>query len=581
MKIVQKILIIWIGIIALELFVVRDFAWVLEHLTIKRVAVNFALTSLAMLSILFILRPIVSRGKAYKILIFAIIVVPMLVQMAHFEAYRSFATIAGFNDFSDDPLLVLNLWIENFNFVKSLIILLAIYALFSLLQTVKTKLVKWRYGLNVVAFVMLYLLTTFSWYGVSDFQNSTLAYYSTLLQMSRTQVLEFKRDKPRLVASQLPTAGLPNIVYVVGESLVLSHLGIYGYERDTTPKLQQLERNGQLLKYNNALSIGTHTRLSVPYMLTGIEGIDPSGKIYQTPSVLNYAKARGYSTAFISAQDTRWGHIKDLFVDADVDYFWHGVSMNKNASVHKGADDMRVLREIVLPYIDKISQQKKPFFLVLQMDGSHYPYAEHSGKEHKKFLPEDGVNSINAFDNTVVKTDDYLATLIKKMRSQYADSWLFYSTDHGQGLGGSSGKFNQNANINTIHNPLLVSAPKSAILRLLRNQNAPVSQADIVPSILHIIGMNAHKNINGKSLLGKINPQRLRIVSKYMPTQHNEPKATLVEPNLDAYYIDFEKMSVTFPTGKKTIKFKNWDKSRQQIFINRALPKCLSAQLSC
>jgi hypothetical protein len=33
-------------------------------------------------------------------------------------------------------------------------------------------------------------------------------------------------------------------------------------------------------------------------------------------------------------------------------YFWHGVTMNKDASVHKGADDMRVLNEIAMPYID-------------------------------------------------------------------------------------------------------------------------------------------------------------------------------------------------------------------------------------
>ncbi|NYT28473.1 MAG: hypothetical protein H0A76_11785 [Candidatus Thiodubiliella endoseptemdiera] len=74
--------------------------------------------------------------------------------------------------------------------------------------------------------------------------------------------------------------------------------------------MAQLEKNQQLIKYTNALSIGTHTRLSVPYMLVGIEGIDPKGRIYQTPSVFNYAKARGYTTAFISAQDTRWGILR-------------------------------------------------------------------------------------------------------------------------------------------------------------------------------------------------------------------------------------------------------------------------------
>ncbi len=567
---IKPILFVWLGLILLDVFVVRDFAWILEHWDIKRVLVNLGLTSLAMLSLLFILQPIIGRSKIGKMLVFIAIAVPMLVQMSHYEVYRSFTSSFGFREFSQDPTMVLALWLEQFNILKSILIVWVVYSLLGLITT-PTKIVKWRYGLNMVGFSLLYLLTTFSWYGVSNFQNSTLAYYSTLLQMSHTQVLEFKHDKPDLTPSQKSVNHLPNIIYIVGESLTLSHMGIYGYERKTTPQLAQLEKQKQLIKYTNALSIGTHTRLSVPYMLVGIEGIDPKGRIYQTPSVFNYAKARGYTTAFISAQDTRWGHIKDLFVDEDVDYFWHGVNMNKNASVHKGADDMRVLNEIAMPYIDKVGQQKMPFFLVLQMDGSHYPYAEHSSKEHKKFLPESEPNAINAYDNTVIKTDDYLAKLIKKMRKEYPNSWVFYSADHGQGLDedGKAGKFNHNPHLNTIHNPLLISPPKSMFAQLTYNQDLPVSQADIVPSILAIIGMQPHQNINGQSLLKAINPKRLRVNSQYMPTQHNDPRAVLVKPDLSIYTLDFERMSVVFPDGKKTIQFKDWDTHYQQMFLNK------------
>ena len=570
-RIILKILLIWLGITLLDLFVVRDFSWIFEHWNSKHVVVNYGLTALAMMLLLFILSPIIRYFKTGKYLVFAFIAVPMWVQMSHYEVYRSFASSSGFREFSQDPSLVLSVWIDQFNWLKSTIILLFVYGLLSLLSGVKTKIVRWRYGLNVIGFTLLYLLTTFSWYGVNNFQNSTLSYYSTLLQMSRMQVLEFKYDKPSVIPSQLSTEGLPNIIYIVGESLTLSHMSIYGYNRNTTPQLAQLEKDRQLIKYNNALSIGTHTRLSVPYMLVGIEGIDPKGRIYQTPTVFNYAKARGYTTAFISAQDTNWGHIKEMFVDESVDYFWHGVNMNKNASVHKGADDMRVLNEIALPYIAKVGKQKTPFFLVLQMDGSHYPYAEHSTKKHKIFLPENTPNSINAYDNTVVKTDEYLFKIIQKMRQEYPNSWVFYSTDHGQGLGGKAGKFNQDPHLNTIHNPLLISAPKSKIAQLLRNQDAPVSQADIVPSILDIIGMKPDKNINGKSLLKPINSNRLRVVSQYMPTQHNDPRAVLAEPNLKLYTLDFEKMSVSFPDEKKVIHFKDWDARHQKIFIERGL----------
>ncbi|MDC9727601.1 MAG: phosphoethanolamine transferase, partial [Candidatus Thioglobus sp.] len=492
-------LLVWLVIVLVDLLVVRDYIWVVDHWDIKRVAVNFGLSSLAFLSLLFLLRPVIIKSRFYKFGVYTVIALPMLVQMSHFEVYRSFASSFGFHAFTEDPWMTLSLWVEQFNIVKSIIILGVVFWVVKLLSVSKL-IVKWRYTLNAIGFILLYLLTTFSWYGVSNFQNSTLAYYSTLLQMSKDQALEFNRDKAEVPINNAQLDNLPNIIYIVGESLVLSHMGIYNYERNTTPKLSSLEDDKRLIAFDNALSIGTHTRLSVPYMLTGMEGIDPLGKFYQTPTIFNYAKARGYNTAFISAQDTTWGHIREIFVDDDVDFFWDGLQMNKNASVHKGADDMRVLTEIAMPYIDK---QSKPFMLVLQMDGSHYPYSMHSTQEHKKFLPESEENSINAYDNTVIKTDDYIATLIKYVQKKNPNSWVFYSADHGQGLGGKSGMFNQSFTKNTIHNPLLIAPPKAQYQQVLLNKNKPISQADIVPTILNIIGMKPHPNINGQSLLNQ------------------------------------------------------------------------------
>jgi arylsulfatase A-like enzyme len=176
---------------------------------------------------------------------------------------------------------------------------------------------------------------------------------------------------------------------------------------------------------------------------------------------------------------------------------------------------------------------------------------------------------MNAYDNTVVKTDDYIATLIKHVQDKNPNTWVFYSSDHGQGLGGKSGMFNQSFTRNTIHNPLIISPPKEQYEALLLNKKMPISQADIVPTILDIIGMDPHANINGQSLLKPQSKGRMRVVSKYMPTQHNEKKAVLINPDLSYYFIDFDKMSVTMPSGNKTIRFKDWDQQYQQIFINK------------
>ncbi|WXU00336.1 MAG: hypothetical protein Ctma_1050 [Catillopecten margaritatus gill symbiont] len=77
-QIISKTLLVWLGIALLELFVVRDFAWIFEHWEVKRVIVNFGLTALAMLSLLFILSPIIRHSKTGKNLIFALYNTPTI-----------------------------------------------------------------------------------------------------------------------------------------------------------------------------------------------------------------------------------------------------------------------------------------------------------------------------------------------------------------------------------------------------------------------------------------------------------------------------------------------------------------------
>jgi hypothetical protein len=50
-------------------------------------------------------------------------------------------------------------------------------------------------------------------------------------------------------------------------------------------------------------------------------------------------------------------------------------------------------------------------------------YKAHSGVYVCQYLVRES-NSINAYDNTVVKTDDYLSKIIEKMRSRYPDSYI-------------------------------------------------------------------------------------------------------------------------------------------------------------
>ena len=482
-----------------------------------------------------------------------------MVQATYFEIYRKMISSFGFQTFFEDSGMVISLWLENINILKTVFLITLIWFLVEKIDKIEIS-KKVTFSL-IFLLISIYSLIVFSWYSVSNFQNSIISYYGSLFDSIKLGAYSnFKIDRPKIEKSK--RENLPNIIYIIGESLVLNHTSLYGYSRDTTPNLLKLEKSEKIVKFENATSIGTKTRLSVPYMLVGLQGIDPKGEIYKYPTISNYMKSIGYKTFFITSQDLSWGGLKDFLIDSDIDSFVNGTKYNSNARVHKGTDDLIMVENEILPIIEN---EKKPFFMIYQMDGNHYPYSKHSPKEFKKWQ-ENGLNSINSYDNSVLYSDTVLSKIIEKMRLKYSNSWVFYSTDHGQNLGGKGGMFNDNFEKDVIHNTMFISPPHQYFVKLQTLQNTPISQVDIVPTILDLVNIKPIKALDGFSLLKSILENRVRISSTYMPTLHNTPEATIIFPNLNYWYINFSKMSVTLEDGKKSIPYKDLDKIYKEMF---------------
>jgi len=156
----------------------------------------------------------------------------------------------------------------------------------------------------------------------------------------------------------------------------------------------------ELVAFENAVTIGTRTMVSVPYMLHVMQGIDPTSWIYRRPSVFNCASSAGYQTALITAQDFQWRNIDRLFVDADLHHFQQGIEFSPSVNVSLGADDHRVLERGMFPFLARATQNAKPILLVTQMSGSH-PVCGASAENRQAILARTQPNSVNAYANTV------------------------------------------------------------------------------------------------------------------------------------------------------------------------------------
>jgi glucan phosphoethanolaminetransferase (alkaline phosphatase superfamily) len=609
------------GILILyDIFIIKSPTKFFKDIIGGRYIANYLLSIIALIFFILIIN-LLFKGKIFsKILASILLIIPLGIQTAHYAFYNMPISAYGIRFFFSQPLLTIQLGFENINYFKIIAFILFCTALiFIFLQSnKKTKYTNLFFFIYLPLYVTIIILCGMNWYLILDFQHSVTSAYASIPETARSLYFKkLKKDKPEI--SLNPTNKIiPNILWIIGESAAKSHMSLYGYTRKTTPKLDNLKDKGDLIPFQNVVSIGPHTLISVPYMLVGKQNIDPQGTIYSSPNIFEYAKARGYDTAFISSQDLRWKNFDQLSGKNIVDFYRAGTDFNSNVSVAKGADDLVVLNSSIIPHLD---QMRTPFLMVTQMDGSHYPYNIHSEKQYKEFFPETSPNGTNAYDNTIVYSDIYLSKLIEAARKKDPDIWIFYTTDHGQTVplakeivvknkkhsnninsqnedhdkderksifttwrekivrifeekdsndDESKITFNQGYDHDIIHNAFFILPPSNQKENILAKQNKPVAQSDIFATILNLMDINHPvSHIDGLSLLKPIPENRLRISTGFVVTNDNIPEAQITLPDKSSYFIDFSRKSVSFSKDKKVFKFEDAPKEIQALFENK------------
>lgn len=221
-------------------------------------------------------------------------------------------------------------------------------------------------------------------------------------------------------------------VLVIGEASRAENWSLYGYSRETNPLLAQ---TSGLVVYKDAITQSNTTHKSVPLILSAASAEDYS-VVYTHKSILTAFKEAGFTTIFLSNQTPNRSFTDFYFQEAD-----H--HQNIRYSPDKGMTTVNNFDEAMLPllqhYVDSISGN---LFVVLHTYGSHFNYKERYPENFSLYKPdnvanvkvENKVQLINAYDNSICYTDNFLYTLIGMLRKQEVISALFYTPDHGEDM---------------------------------------------------------------------------------------------------------------------------------------------------
>ena len=218
---------------------------------------------------------------------------------------------------------------------------------------------------------------------------------------------------------------IDNVILIIGESLSLHYMSLYGYKKSTTPKFDELSKINNNFYVTKALSSGLYTDTSIPMILNvakkpnAIEHI-----ISNKANLFKMAKENNFNTYWISSQSKDgFSYIRNYmgikYIDNYIDSSNFG--FDKYTS---GLDN------IIYNKLKNIDLNSSNNFIVLNMIGSHEPYEK---RVPSNFHPFGTKSILNNYENSVAYTDKIVSKIIFYLKqNSKSKTLLIFTSDHGQ-----------------------------------------------------------------------------------------------------------------------------------------------------
>ncbi|HEA7874295.1 TPA: phosphoethanolamine transferase [Escherichia coli] len=234
--------------------------------------------------------------------------------------------------------------------------------------------------------------------------------YFALAAKEHQRLLSIANTVPCFQLSVRDT-GIDTYVLIVGESVRVDNMSLYGYTRSTTPQVEAQRK--QIKLFNQAISGAPYTALSVPLSLTADSVL--SHDIHNYPdNIINMANQAGFQTFWLSSQSA---------------FRQNGTAVTSIAMRAMETVYVRGFDELLLPHLSQALQQKtqQKKLIVLHLNGSHEPACSAYPQSSAVFQPQDDQDA--CYDNSIHYTDSLLGQVFELLKDRRAS--VMYFADHG------------------------------------------------------------------------------------------------------------------------------------------------------
>ena len=342
--------------------------------------------------------------------------------------------------------------------------------------------------------------------------------YQVEIQLLNTA---FEKTSP-LQVEKNEISGKETYIIVIGESTSKFHMGLYGYHRNTNPKLSKLKN--ELTIFNNVKSSQVHTIESMKDIMILT---DKKGE-FTSNTIIDCFNQAGFQTYWLSNQPYLGKN--ETIVST--------ISKRANQQIFISSSGEQKFDEELLPQLDKVlsqNVQKKVVFIHLM--GTHLSYQNRYPNSFNQFNDKNisvfgkkADSFINHYDNAILYNDFIIAEIIKKTKIQKGINTVVYFSDHGDEVydfrdfhGHSSSLLSKY--MNSI--PFIIWSNKPSKEQMKSNIDIELSLKDFSHTVQDLLGVRTSYFDTNKSFL---NPLATFIRNTNNEELHRSPPDTITFP---------------------------------------------------
>jgi arylsulfatase A-like enzyme len=307
-----------------------------------------------------------------------------------------------------------------------------------------------------------------------------------------------------------------NVILILLDTLRADRLGVYGYDRPTSPQLDALARRS--VRFAQVVSQSPWTRPSHRSLFSGLYPASTQG--LESPPLAAFLWEKGYRTLAL----TGGGYVHSKFgFDAGFDSYRVHDWLNDLKAVTQSLDSAR--RRFLFLHTYEIHDPFTHDELAKELDGGRVEPG-FSGRVFRELRPftEKEVEYVRAlYDSGVAFTDTQLGRLFEEFQASgvFDSSVVIVTSDHGEELWEHGGfRHGKRLYDHQLLVPLIIWIPPG-----LRDERGGLGEGkvieeqvrlvDLYPTVIDLLGLPLQHEVQGRSLLPLIEGETLPEVDAY------------------------------------------------------------------